>query len=123
MLNTISANFAANLYLSSEFFSKTAQIYAENSVQENGKLACLIQRHLVKCRRNHPDAEVVICKFNSSHHIPLREEQYHLQTCQDRKFIEMMKYGLRLEEKKQVPFKPATRPLMIQGRKQVSCQC
>ena len=70
-----------------------------------------IQRHLVKCRRNHPDAEVVICKFNSSHHIPLREEQYHLQTCQDRKFIEMMKYGLRLEEKKQVPFKPATRVL------------
>ena len=41
MLNTISANFAANLYLPSEFFSKTARVYAENSVQENGKLACL----------------------------------------------------------------------------------
>jgi len=68
-----------------------------------------LQRHLVKCRRNHPDAEVVICKFNSSHHIPLREEQQHLQTCQDRKFVEMIKYGLRLEDKKQVPFKPATR--------------
>jgi len=68
-----------------------------------------LQRHLVKCRRNHPDAEVVICKFNCSHHIPLREEEYHLQTCPDRKFVEMMKYGLRLEEKRQVPFKPATR--------------
>ena len=64
---------------------------------------------MVKCRRNHPNADVVICKFNSSHHIPSSEEEAHLQTCQDRKFVEMMKYGLRLEDKKPVPFNPDPR--------------
>ena len=68
-----------------------------------------LQRHLVKCRRNHPNADVVICKFNSSHHIPSHEEKSHLQTCKDRKLVEKMKYGLRLEDKKPAPFKPDAR--------------
>ena len=66
-----------------------------------------LQRHLVKCRRNHPNADVVICEFNSSHHIPSHEEKSHLQTCPDRKLVEKMKYELRLEDKKPAPFKPA----------------
>ena len=62
---------------------------------------------MVKCRRNHPNADVVICEFNSSHHIPLSEEEYHLQTCPDRnELVEKMKNELRLEDKKPAPFKP-----------------
>ena len=30
-----------------------------------------------------------------------------MKTCQDRKYVEMMKYGLRVEDKRPVPFKPA----------------
>ena len=29
-----------------------------------------IQSHLIKCRRNHPNSNHVICPFNASHHIP-----------------------------------------------------
>ena len=65
-----------------------------------------LQHHLVKCRRNHPDANVVVCPFNSCHHIHLQEKEDHIRTCQDRKFVEMTKYQLGLGDKKKIPFKP-----------------
>merc|ERR1712241_1653167 len=42
-----------------------------------------IQTHLVKCRRNHPEADLVVCPYNASHHVPRPEEQFHVTSCQD----------------------------------------
>jgi len=57
-----------------------------------------IQKHLVKCRRNHKDSQHVICPYNASHHIPKAEEQYHLAHCVDRRIVEMGHYSLTLEK-------------------------
>jgi len=56
-----------------------------------------IQTHLVKCRRNHPDTEIVICPYNASHHVPKAEEQYHCSVCPDRKIVELAKYSWALD--------------------------
>lgn len=50
----------------------------------------IIQKHLVKCRRNHPDTDLVICSFNSTHHIPGRIIKEHEAKCPDRKLFEQM---------------------------------
>ena len=42
------------------------------------------QFHLVKCRRNHPNSDIQICAFNTSHHVPAASMEEHLATCQDR---------------------------------------
>ncbi|KAL3280144.1 hypothetical protein HHI36_017644 [Cryptolaemus montrouzieri] len=44
--------------------------------------------HLVKCAKNFPDAEVVVCDFNVTHRIPRPELRYHHETCPDRRKIE-----------------------------------
>lgn len=54
-----------------------------------------IQKHLVKCRRNHQESEHVICIFNASHHIPKAEEQYHMAHCTDRRIVELASYNLQ----------------------------
>ena len=70
-----------------------------------------LQRHLVKCRRNHPNSDVVVCSFNSCHHVPFKEKEYHLQTCPDRKLVEVQKYELRDVEKRKTHYKPARKEL------------
>lgn len=57
-----------------------------------------IQFHLVKCRRNHPDTDHVICPYNASHHIPKPEEQYHISSCPDRKLVELAKYSWAMDK-------------------------
>ena len=57
-----------------------------------------IQTHLVKCRRNHPDTDMVICPYNASHHVPKPEEQYHITCCPDRKIVELAKYSWALDK-------------------------
>ena len=52
----------------------------------------IIQKHLVKCRRNHPDTDLVICSFNSTHHIPGASIKEHEAKCPDRKLFEQMLY-------------------------------
>ena len=42
-----------------------------------------IQTHLVKCRRNHPEADLVVCPYNASHRVPMPEEQFHVTSCPD----------------------------------------
>jgi len=51
-----------------------------------------MQVHLVKCRKNHPNSGIVICKFNATHHIPALQEASHLACCPDRKMVEVCKY-------------------------------
>lgn len=48
-----------------------------------------LQYHLVKCRKNHPDSDFVICPFNASHHVPKKCEESHTKTCPDRMSIEV----------------------------------
>ena len=52
----------------------------------------IIQKHLVKCRRNHPDTDLVICSFNSTHHIPGKIIKKHEEECPDRKLFEQIMY-------------------------------
>jgi hypothetical protein len=37
--------------------------------------------HLIKCRKQHPNSGIVICKFVSSHHIPKEEIESHERDC------------------------------------------
>jgi len=57
-----------------------------------------LQGHLVKCRRNNPTAEVDICPFNCSHHFPKPERRYHLETCPDRKIVDLAIYDTEAEQ-------------------------
>jgi len=57
-----------------------------------------LQGHLVKCRRNNPTAEVEICPFNCSHHFPKPERRYHLETCPDRKIVDLAVYDMEAEK-------------------------
>jgi len=43
--------------------------------------------HLVKCRRNNPDAGIEICSFNSTHHIPRDQMAEHEKNCESAKQI------------------------------------
>ena len=51
-----------------------------------------LQVHLVRCARQHPTAEMVICPFNATHHIPKQEVDSHIKKCEYRKTIEEAKY-------------------------------
>jgi len=46
--------------------------------------------HLVKCRRNNPNAGIEICSFNSSHHIPKDELAEHEKNCPSAKQLAMI---------------------------------
>ena len=69
-----------------------------------------IQTHLVKCRRNHPEVDLMVCPYNASHHVPKPEEQFHVTSCQDayrRSFPESKSDGR--QEKKSSCIKKAFR--------------
>jgi len=51
-----------------------------------------IQYHLIKCKKNHPNADHVICPYNATHHVPKAEERDHLKTCVDRRVVEVRRY-------------------------------
>lgn len=67
-----------------------------------------MQIHIVKCRKNHPMAEMQICPFNATHVIPVPDYQYHLRICNSKKIIEQQFYRLTDEadsgEIKAAPF-------------------
>ncbi|XP_052889503.1 gametocyte-specific factor 1 homolog [Anopheles moucheti] len=54
--------------------------------------AARIQRHLFKCRRQYPNANIDICCFNRAHHVPQKDLQQHQKNCPDRAIIEVCKY-------------------------------
>ena len=39
------------------------------------------QKHLIKCRKQHPNSGIVICKYVWSHHIPKEEIESHEKEC------------------------------------------
>ena len=40
-----------------------------------------MQYHLMKCRKNYPDADFAICPFNATHHIPRINLESHIKEC------------------------------------------
>lgn len=52
----------------------------------------IIQKHLVKCRRNHPDTDLVVCSFNSTHHISSKIIRKHEMECPDKKLFEQIMF-------------------------------
>uniref|UniRef100_A0A1A9VLE9 CHHC U11-48K-type domain-containing protein n=1 Tax=Glossina austeni TaxID=7395 RepID=A0A1A9VLE9_GLOAU len=46
-----------------------------------------LAKHLIKCRVNHPDAELQKCPFNNTHLVPEPEFVNHVTNCPDRKLI------------------------------------
>ncbi|XP_041773869.1 uncharacterized protein LOC121594547 [Anopheles merus] len=57
-------------------------------------LAQRFVKHLIKCRRQHPNAKIAICPFNSSHHVNEQEMKVHTTTCPDRGQIESFMYPI-----------------------------
>lgn len=51
-----------------------------------------MQTHLVRCRRQHLDAEKTSCAYNSKHVVPKPELKFHLDTCPDRKNMDKFVY-------------------------------
>lgn len=54
-----------------------------------------MQVHLIKCKRNYPLAEKMVCPFNAVHHVDKPDYQYHVSTCPDRRVIEGHKYEVQ----------------------------
>ena len=68
-----------------------------------------IQFHLVKCRRNHPEADdIETCPYNASHHVPKPELEFHMSECSERKIVELAKYKWATEQSG--PVRVGTRP-------------
>ena len=44
-------------------------------------------------RQNHPNADMAICPFNASHHVPREQERDHLLECRDKRMIEIQKFN------------------------------
>ncbi len=53
-----------------------------------------LSQHLVRCARQHPDARMSVCPFNSAHHVPDTKFGYHKRHCPDRVTVEREKYPL-----------------------------
>ena len=51
-----------------------------------------IHYHLVKCAKQHPEADLVICPYNATHHVQPADEHVHLLKCPDRRIVEIQKY-------------------------------
>ncbi|PSN33047.1 hypothetical protein C0J52_17755 [Blattella germanica] len=60
--------------------------------QSHQILKSRMQVHIVKCRRNYPTADKVVCLFNAIHHLDKINYQYHVSTCPDRRVVECQKY-------------------------------
>ncbi|XP_050098085.1 gametocyte-specific factor 1 homolog [Anopheles aquasalis] len=51
-----------------------------------------MQKHLLKCRKQHKSSSMVICPFNQTHYLHTREYAKHIKTCPDRILIESFRY-------------------------------
>ena len=56
-------------------------------------------KHLVKCKKNHPDCDMKTCPFNATHVIPTSEIQAHLLECPDKGPVEREIYIPKAVEK------------------------
>lgn len=55
-------------------------------------------KHLVKCKRSYPDADVKVCSFNASHHVPTKDLKEHEKNCPDAQ--RFMSYQLQYKVRK-----------------------
>uniref|UniRef100_H2Z0X7 CHHC U11-48K-type domain-containing protein n=1 Tax=Ciona savignyi TaxID=51511 RepID=H2Z0X7_CIOSA len=46
-------------------------------------------RHIQKCKKNHPGANMGTCPFNARHIVPKPELELHISTCPDKRMMEM----------------------------------
>jgi len=53
-----------------------------------------MQYHLIKCRKQFPEAALVVCPYNATHHVPRADEHDHLLSCPDKRIVEIQKYRL-----------------------------
>uniref|UniRef100_A0A182KB59 CHHC U11-48K-type domain-containing protein n=1 Tax=Anopheles christyi TaxID=43041 RepID=A0A182KB59_9DIPT len=53
-----------------------------------------MQKHLVKCRRQYPNAKMAACPFNNAHHVPEQELNLHTKNCPNRDEMESFKYAI-----------------------------
>ncbi|XP_071545955.1 uncharacterized protein [Panulirus ornatus] len=49
-------------------------------------------QHLVKCKKNYPNADMKVCVFNATHVIPTPEYQAHILECDSRSTVERELY-------------------------------
>lgn len=73
------------------------------------------QRHLIECRKNHPNVKEVICVFNNTHRIKAPEYMYHLENCPDnllhRDFVvEKPSFDMKFKEKLPAPSLTTSQP-------------
>ncbi|KAL9963314.1 hypothetical protein ACROYT_G032504 [Oculina patagonica] len=50
------------------------------------------QYHLLKCRQNHPEKDLVTCPFNAKHKLLRHDIRHHVSRCPDRSVIEHYNY-------------------------------
>ncbi|XP_005109093.1 uncharacterized protein LOC101859274 isoform X2 [Aplysia californica] len=68
--------------------------------------------HLLKCRKNHPNMELVVCPFNAVHEVRKEELRYHMLHCPNRSLLEReislnVLHGVA-QDKKVAPLKGCT---------------
>lgn len=49
-------------------------------------------KHIVKCKKNYPNADMKVCLFNAVHVVPTPKYQAHLLECEDRGLVERELY-------------------------------
>ncbi|KAK3861933.1 hypothetical protein Pcinc_032149 [Petrolisthes cinctipes] len=49
-------------------------------------------KHIIKCRKNYPDAQMKTCVFNATHVVPVHEYQHHIKNCENRQYVDRMIY-------------------------------
>lgn len=50
-------------------------------------------KHIVKCKKNYPNADMKVCLFNAVHVVPAHKYQAHLLECEDRGLVERELYA------------------------------
>lgn len=49
-------------------------------------------KHIIKCKKNYPDAQMKVCIFNAVHVVPVHQYQAHLLECESRELVEREVY-------------------------------
>ncbi|XP_049544688.1 gametocyte-specific factor 1 homolog [Anopheles darlingi] len=51
-----------------------------------------MQKHLLKCKKQHKSSNLIVCPFNQTHYIRKSEYAQHIKVCPDRILIESCRY-------------------------------
>uniref|UniRef100_A0A182QFD0 CHHC U11-48K-type domain-containing protein n=1 Tax=Anopheles farauti TaxID=69004 RepID=A0A182QFD0_9DIPT len=57
-----------------------------------------MQKHLIRCRRQYPNAKIVECRFNTAHHVPEQELSLHLKQCPFRAHVDTFMFPVSNEK-------------------------